>query len=204
MKFIVLFIVVAGISSCVGDDEVKPESDGFTTDTSTYGGIVIPQNDPSFYGFDSSVLKTEEGRERLEKRKLLYMGIDSTYFAINEIEKIKNEMSSQSAVSFSVAERNLKSKALLKLNLIENTLTRQVDSALLINLKIHTSQLQKINENMAADVEHLKDISEKLGRVAKIMDRITDVLALCVSKGIIKPATPVTQSPAIIKATLPN
>jgi len=205
MKVLFFFIVVVFFNACSGDNEVKTKpGDGFTTDTSNSGTSYSTENDPSFFGFDSSLRNTEDDMERREKRKLLYMSIDSTYFAIHEIEKIKNEMTSQSAVGYSVAERNLKSKALLKLNLIENTLTRQLDSTLLINLKLHTSQLQQINDKMSTNAEHLRDLSHKLEKAAIIMSRLTDVLAVCIGKGIMKPPTPVSKSPEIVKAEVSN
>lgn len=202
MKVLFLFSVLFIINACSGDNEVKTTpGDGFTTDTSNSGTLYSQENDPSFFGFDSSLLNKEEV---MEKRKLLYMSIDSTYYAIHEIEKIKNEMSSQSAVGYSVAERNLKSKALFNLNLIENTLTRQLDSSLLLNLKLHTSQLQQINDKMSTDAEHLQYLSHKLEKITMIMSRITGVLGLCVSKGIIKPPTPKSKSPEIVKAGVAN
>jgi len=204
MKVLIFFLVVVALNACSGNNEVKTTNgDGFTTGTSDSGNLYNTQNDPSSFGFDSSLVNTESRKQR-EIRKFLYMSIDSTYFAIHEIEKIKNELSSHSAVGYSEGERNLKSKALLNLNLIENTLTRQLDSALLINLKLHTSQLQQINDKMSKDAEHLKLLSHKLEKAAIIMSRITGVLAVCVSKGIIKPPTPISKSPEIVKAAVTN
>ncbi len=185
--------------SC-GNDSVKPGDDGFTTDTTQRGYTIMPPTGPGTFNSPEAGFSTAEEEERKRKRELLYMGIDSTYYAIGQIELIKSEMSNQSAVNLSASERNLKSKALQQLNLIENTLCRQVDSALLVNLKMHTQQLEKINTDINGKVERLQKLSENLAKAAQVMDRITSVLSICVGKGIIKPATPPSKTAAEVKA----
>jgi hypothetical protein len=128
------------------------------------------------------------------------MSIDSSYYALNAIEGIKNDIASNSSINLSVSERNLKSKTIQKLNAIQNLLIRQVDSVLLVNLKLHTNELAAINTSIAADVTHLKDISIKLSKVAEIMGRVTNVLTFCISRGIVKPPTPVNLKPEQVKS----
>jgi hypothetical protein len=71
---------------------------------------------------------------------------------------------------------------------------------LLVNLKLHTNELAAINTSIAADVTHLKDISIKLSKVAEIMGRVTNVLTFCISRGIVKPPTPVNLKPEQVKS----
>lgn len=159
-----------------------------------------PGNDKA-YGFDSAMFANGKD-ESVIRRQVMYMGIDSTYYAINEIENIKNEIADESAVALSVLERNIKSKAILKLNIIQNSLARQVDSALLVNLKQHTKELAGINNTIMANVGHLKDISIQVNKAAGIMNRLTGVLAFCISKGFIKPPTPIKSNATQIKAAV--
>jgi len=133
---------------------------------------------------------------------IVYMSIDSSYYALNAIEGVKNDIASNSSIDLSVSERNLKSKTIQKLNAIQNLLIRQVDSVLLINLKTQTNELAAINSSIAADVGHLKNISQQLSKVSEIMGRVTNVLTFCISRGIVKPPTPINLKPAEVKSTV--
>lgn len=204
MKYLIIAIPVLFFISCKGKKDKEPVSDGFTTDTAQ---VYQPQKPPvagsgNAFGYDDSLfIKDPALSEAERKRTLLYMAIDSTYAAMKEIEEIKNEMSAQS-VGLSLTERNVKAKALMQLNKIGNALTRHIDSAVLVNLKQQTEQLKLINNNLDDKVEHLQELSEKLARAGKVMERITDLLTLCVSKGIVKPATPVNKLPVQVKTNL--
>lgn len=190
--------------SCKEKKDKEPELDGFTTDTSQVLHSQKPAGDGAGTAFghdDSLFLKDPILAEAEIKRNLLYMAIDSTYAAIKEIEQIKNEMSA-SSTGLSLSERNVKGKALMQLNKIGNALTRNIDSAVLVNLKLQTAQLELINENLDNKVEHFQELSEKLARAGRIMERITDLLSLCLSRGVIKPLTPPGKLPAQIKSTL--
>ena len=145
---------------------------------------------------------SREKDERLKRRMIVYMSIDSSYYALNAIEGVKNEIASNSSIDLSVSERNLKSKTIQKLNSIQNLLVRQVDSVLLVNLKTHTNELASINSSISADVAHLKNISIQLSRVAEIMGRVTNVLTFCVSRGIVKPPTPINLKPEQVKSSV--
>ncbi len=130
----------------------------------------------------------DEDEETVARKASLQTAIDSTYSAMGQIELIKDDINNLPATSYSVQERNYRSKSLMQLNLIQNTLCRQVDSALLINLKMQTNQLLIINEQIAANSTHLKQLSLKLEQAAAILQRIGGILGSCISRGIIKPA----------------
>jgi hypothetical protein len=204
MKKIFFAISALVMLSCNDDDEhsvsvTNKEYD----DTSSAAGttVVKKQENKAFAGIDSTLFSRERD-ERLKRRLIVYMSIDSSYYALNAIEGVKNEIASNSSIALSVAERNMKSKTIQKLNAIQNLLIRQVDSVLLINLKTHTNELAAINNSIAADVGHLKNISQQLSRVSEIMGRVTNVLTFCISKGIIKPATPINSKPEEVKSAV--
>jgi hypothetical protein len=199
-------LVIISCNNTTTDNKVTIGDREYPADTTAaypQPKMIQPQTNKAF-GYDSAAanLKDKDATGALAKRQLLYMSIDSTYYAINEIENIKNQMASESAVALSVAERNIKSKALLKLNIIQNSLSRQVDAALLINLKQHTKELAGVNNAIAVNTAHLKDISIQVTKAAEIVSRLTNVLAFCVSKGIVKPPTPIKGNPADIKASV--
>ena len=203
MKKIITVLLLITMVAC-NNKKNDTADDGFTTDPNAGKEDYTIKPDAgttTFNGRDSSSF-TSGNDEKIKRRALIFMGIDSTYYAINQIEDIKNELSGESAVSYSVAERNIRSKALYKLNMIENILTRRVDSALLVNLKSHTAQLDVINEKMITNTEHLQDLSEKLARATRIVDRLTTILGACISSGFIKPPTPVTSTSTDVKATV--
>lgn len=179
------------------------KDDGFTTDSNwqyqpvTPGNTVVPMG-----GFDSTAFIHMENNEA-NKRALLFLSIDSTYSAISQIEEIKNEMSKQSTAGYLLQERNLRAKALNQLNILENMLARQADEAVLANLKKHTAALEAINKQTEHNVERLQSLSEKINKAGIILQNITNVLSFCMSKGVVKPATPVTATAASVKAALP-
>jgi uncharacterized membrane protein YdfJ with MMPL/SSD domain len=203
-KLIYLFIcvILVACNNAKDDSKISVSDREYTADSMSGGDQRFRQEDNKpFTGTDKS--KEEEEKEESRRiRELIYMSIDSTYFAIHAIEDVKNEISSESSVQLSVAERNLKSRALMKLNIIQNSLARQVDSTLLINLKNHTRELAGINSDIASNVARLKDISARLDKVTSIMSRLTNVLTFCLSKGLVKPPTPVNGSPGQVKATV--
>jgi hypothetical protein len=202
MKKIFYAVGVLFVLSCNNDNKssVTVTDKEYDRDTSSSKKVVItdPSNKP-FAGIDSTLFSKEKD-ERLKRRMIVYMSIDSSYYALNAIEGIKNDIASNSSINLSVSERNLKSKTIQKLNAIQNLLIRQVDSVLLVNLKLHTNELAAINTSIAADVTHLKDISIKLSKVAEIMGRVTNVLTFCISRGIVKPPTPVNLKPEQVKS----
>lgn len=201
MKKILYTVSVLVVLSCNNDNKssVTVTDKEYDRDSSGSKNVVIvnPANKP-FAGIDSSLFSKERD-ERSKRRMIVYMSIDSSYFALNAIEGIKNEIASSSSIDLSVSERNLKSKTIQKLNSIQNLLIRQVDSVLLINLKTHTNELALINNSIAADVAHLKNISIQLSKVAEIMGRVTNVLTFCISRGIVKPPTPINLKPDEVK-----
>ena len=204
MKKILYTLVGLVALACNDDNEssVTVKEKEYDRDTSASKPVVI--NNPvtqTFSGIDSTLFSKERD-ERIKRRMIVYMSIDSSYFALNAIEGIKNEIASNSSIDLSVSERNVKSKTIQKLNAIQNCLIRQVDSVLLINLKTHTNELAAINSSIAADVGHLKNISQQLSKVSEIMGRVTNVLAFCISKGIVKPPTPVNLKPAEVKSAV--
>src|SRR5690606_6236318 len=157
MKHLMMALLLINLISCKEKKSNEPTSDGFTTDSAQVYKPIKPVKDGAgkAFGFEDSLfIKDPALSEAEKKRTLLYMAIDSTYAAMKEIEAIKNELSAQ-AIGLSLTERNVKSKALMHLNKIGNALTRQVDSAVLVNLKQQTEQLKLINSNLENKVEHL-------------------------------------------------
>jgi len=204
MKKTISAIAILVLLSCNNDNKssVTVTEKEYDRDTSAANKVVItnPANKP-FSGIDSSLFSKERD-ERLKRRMIVYMSIDSSYYALNAIEGVKNDIASNSSIDLSVSERNLKSKTIQKLNAIQNLLIRQVDSVLLINLKTQTNELAAINSSIAADVGHLKNISQQLSKVSEIMGRVTNVLTFCISRGIVKPPTPINLKPAEVKSTV--
>jgi hypothetical protein len=201
MKKCYCIVVLAVILSCNNNEKKTGDDMSGTKDTATH---TYPANtDPGNIAYGKHEPLTDDAEaEKIKRRELIYMGIDSTYYAIHQIEEIKDEIGEESSVNLSVSERNIKSKVIQKLNILQNSLARQVDSALLINLKIHTKQLADINNSITENVVHLKDISAKLAKAANIMNRITGVLSFCVSKGLIKPPTPPGSTATAVKSTV--
>ena len=197
LPFMLLLLVI----SCKGkNDNATNQDDGFTTDTAHTGYVPQPGSTlPTFNGLDTSFL-AEAKDNMASRRQLLFMSIDSTYAAIHQIEGIKKEMNDLSVTQYSMQARNLRAKALNQLNLLENALTRQADAVLLANLKQYTSKLDEINKQTEANTENLHEMSDKLMRVGVIMQNVTNVLPLCLSKGIIKPATPKTATALEVKS----
>lgn len=204
MRKILYTITILVALSCNNDNQssVTVNDKEYDRDTSSSTNIVRvdPASKP-FSGIDSSLFSRERN-EMLKRRMIVYMSIDSSYYALNTIEGIKNEIASNSSINLSVSERNLKSKTIQKLNAIQNCLVRQVDSVLLINLKTHTNELAAINSSITADVAHLKNISIQLSKVSEIMGRVTNVLAFCISRGIVKPPTPINLKPDEVKSAV--
>lgn len=200
------YLLLATLVFCLGcsdsNKKKQKEGDGFSTDTTSQVYIPPPGDKPgTFNGLDTSLLKGEN-IDVGTKRQWLLLSIDSTYAAINQIEVIKNEMILQPVTSFTLQERNLRAKALNQLNLLENALTRQTDEAVLTHLKEYTAKLQQINQRTEDNTLHLHELSGKLMKVGLIMQNVTNVLAFCVSKGIIKPPTPSSATAGEIKSVL--
>lgn len=131
---------------------------------------------------------TEE-EVKAERRQMLMMQIDSTYNAISLLDDAKTEMTEVPAAQLSTAERNQKSKAIFNINLLQNELTRSLDASILANLKIKTNELAVICTQLEQNTVHLQKVTEKLNKATKCIGRLTDLLALGLSKGIIKPVT---------------
>jgi hypothetical protein len=125
-----------------------------------------------------------------ERRQLIAMQIDSTYEAIALLDDAKKELTETSAAELTVVERNKKSKLIFNINIIQNELTRALDASILANLKIRTNNLAGITAILEKDVAHLKSVTQKLNKATQYIGRLTNILALGLSKGCIKPAIP--------------
>lgn len=201
-KCLLLITFVAYLGCKNSNDTKKKEGDGFTTDTSSQVYMPPFSSAPgTFNGFDTTLLSGEK-IDLAVQRQWLLISIDSTYSAIHQIEIIKNEMMLQPVSKLTMQERNLRAKALNQLNLLENALARQTDEIMIANLKQYTKKLEQINERTEHNTERLHDLSDKLVKSGLIMERVTGILAFCVSKGIIKPPTPKNLTPQNVKATL--
>jgi hypothetical protein len=133
---------------------------------------------------------------------MIIMQIDSTYEAISLLDDVKKEMTEFSPAELTASERNKKSKTIFNINIIQNELTRTLDAAILANLRVRTKELAGITAELQKNVGHLQSVSEKLNKATLCIGRLTNILALGLSKGIIKPFTPKTSSAEAVKAAL--
>lgn len=172
------------------------KSDNKTTDTGTYKPYVAP-DDKAISGYTKP-----EDIEKAERQKMILMQIDSTYTAIDLLDEAKKEITELSPAELTVAERNKKSKAIFSINLIQNDLTRALDASILSNLKIRTNQLAGITAELEKNVAHLQSVTQKLNKATQCIGRLTNVMAMCLSKGWIKPLTPKTSNADAVKATV--
>ena len=130
------------------------------------------------------------------------MQIDSTYTAIALLDDAKADITELSPDALTKAERNTKSKAIFNINIIQNELTRSLDASILANLKSKTNQLAGITADIEKNVSHLQSVAQKLNKATACIGRLTNLLAMGISKGWLKPATPKTSMPQTIKETV--
>lgn len=140
--------------------------------------------------------------ENEERQKLILMQIDSTYAAIALLDDAKDEMTATSPAELTVAERNKKSKAIFNINILQNELTRSLDASILANLRIKTDELAGITAELQKNVGHLQTVTEKLNKATLCIGRLTNLLAMGLSKGYIKPVTPRGASADAVKASV--
>lgn len=140
--------------------------------------------------------------ENEERQKLILMQIDSTYAAIALLDDAKDEMTATSPAELTVAERNKKSKAIFNINILQNELTRALDASILANLRIKTDELAGITAELQKNVGHLQTVTEKLNKATLCIGRLTNLLAMGLSKGFIKPITPRGASAEAVKAAV--
>jgi hypothetical protein len=168
-----------------------------SADTATVGGYTKPGSNASNNAVND-LPGIEAAKE--ERREMLLMQIDSTYAAISLLDDAKNEMTSTSPNELSTAERNKKSKAIFNINILQNELTRALDASILANLRLKTNELAGITLEMEKNVAHLQTVTEKLNKATQCIGRLTNLLAMGLSKGIIKPFTPRNSSAEAVKA----
>ena len=165
MRKIIYAIAVLVLFSCNNDNKSSVTVTDKEYDRGSSGSntavIKNPENKP-FSGIDSTLFSKERD-ERVKRRMIVYMSIDSSYYALNAIEGIKNEIASNSSIDMSVSERNLKSKTIQKLNAIQNLLIRQVDSVLLINLKTRKNEIKGLR--IKEEPPYLRHFTAKLEQV---------------------------------------
>ena len=189
---------VLPVQSCNNnkDNAVEEKKD----DTTNYANAttVRPEDVGSFNGLPT----TPEEAEKAGRQKMILMQIDSTYTAISLLDEAKDEMTATSPAELTVAERNKKSKAIFNINILQNELTRALDASILANLRVKTDELAGITAEMEKNVGHLQAVTEKLNKATLCIGRLTNLLALGLSKGFIKPLTPKGASAEAIKATV--
>jgi hypothetical protein len=193
--FILFYIVM---QSCDSSDKTK-------STTSKNGD---PVNDTINY----TIKPTDNGplnkftpadeAEKAERQKMILMQIDSTYAAISLLDDVKKEMTDLSPAELTVAERNKKSKTIFHINIIQNELTRAVDASILANLRIKTDELAGISNELEKNVSHLQTVAKKLNKATQCIGRLTNILAMGLSKGWIKPFTPKNASVTAVKSTV--
>lgn len=193
---IILAVIFFTIPSC------NNNNDAVSTNTSEAERDTINYTDNTRPGNGDAVSKyiSPDDAEKAERQKLILMQIDSTYAAITLLDDAKEEMTEISSADLSTAERNKKSKAIFNINIIQNELTRALDASILANLKLRTKELAGITTELEKNVSHLQSVTEKLNKATQCIGRLTNILALGLSKGIIKPFTPKESSATAVKA----
>jgi hypothetical protein len=189
-----ILIGIVLFASCKNsDDAKKADSSNDTEDTTTYNYPVKPEPE---------ALNGRGGdNEKAERQNMILMQIDSTYAAIALLDDVKTEMTDLSPDGLTKAERNKKSKAIFNINIIQNELIRALDASILANLKLRTNELEGITAELEKNVSHLQSVTEKLNKATQCIGRLTNILAMGLSKGWIKPFTP-RESAAAVKATV--
>lgn len=137
-----------------------------------------------------------------ERKQMIMTQIDSTYAAIALLDETKQDLTDISATEITVAERNKKSKLLFNINIIQNELIRELDGAIVNNLKTQTKTLSDITLELEKNTTHLNTITQKLNKLTQTVSRLTNLLAAGLSKGFIKPATPKSVTAETVKATV--
>jgi hypothetical protein len=172
------------------------KDDGRSSDTGYTGTYIKPENQAV------NTYTKPEDLEKAERQKVILMQIDSTYTAIELLDDAKAEMTELSPAELSLAERNTKSKAIFSINLIQNDLTRTLDASILTNLKTRTNELAGITAQLEKNVSHLQSVTQKLNKATQCIGRLTNLMAMGLSKGWIKPLTPKNSSAETVKAGL--
>jgi hypothetical protein len=182
------------LQSC--DNVKKADSVQATDDTTTYTYKKPELNEGAFNN------RADDDAEKAGRQQLILMQIDSTYAAISLLDEVKTEMTGLSPEGLTKAERNKKSKAIFNINIIQNELIRALDASILANLKVRTNELEGITAELEKNVTHLQTVTEKLNKATQCIGRLTNILAIGLSKGWIKPFTPKNASATTIKASV--
>jgi hypothetical protein len=182
------------LQSC--DNAKKTDSVQATDDTTTY---TYKKPEPNEGAFNN---RADDDAEKAGRQQLILMQIDSTYAAISLLDEVKTEMTGLSPEGLTKAERNKKSKAIFNINIIQNELIRALDASILANLKVRTNELEGITAELEKNVTHLQTVTEKLNKATQCIGRLTNILAIGLSKGWIKPFTPKNASATAIKASV--
>lgn len=181
------------LQSC--DNVKKTDNSQEEDDTTTYNYRKIDPEDGAFNNRVDDV-------EKAERQQLILMQIDSTYAAIGLLDDVKTEMTGLSPDGLTKAERNKKSKAIFNINIIQNELIRALDASILANLRVRTNELQGITAELEKNVTHLQSVTQKLNKATQCIGRLTNILAMGLSKGWIKPFTPKESSASAVKASV--
>jgi hypothetical protein len=137
-----------------------------------------------------------------ERRQMILMQIDSTYSAISLLDTAKQQLTDISPADISMAERNKRSKIIFNINIMQNELIREMDAAIVSNLKKHTNELSSITLDMKNNAAYLSTMVQQLNKVTQCISRLTNIFAEGLSRGFIKPLTPKGVPPETIKATI--
>lgn len=137
-----------------------------------------------------------------ERRQMIQMQIDSTYNALLLLDTAKQQLTDIAPAEMSMAERNKRSKIIFNINLLQNELIREMDAAILSNLKSRTSELNNITIDLEKNAAHLTTMVQQLNKVTLCISRLTNILAEGLSRGFIKPLTPKGIPAETVKATI--
>ena len=192
-------ITRATVVACIILQSCNNSNNAAITESSADDSITYQNNTP-----DNRLIKNlNNASDDAEIRKqIIMMQIDSTYAVIALLDDTKQELTDMSATEITLPERNKKSKVIFNINIIQNELIRELDAAIVNNLRIRTKALSDITLELEKNADHLNTITQKLYKLTQTVSRLTNILAAGLSKGFIKPATPKTVTAETVKATV--
>ncbi len=97
------------------------------------------------------------------------------------------------------AERDNRSRIIFHINIIQNELTRTINTSILANLQTKTDELAGITKGLEKDINHLQQVTAKLNKATQSIAKLANVLAYGLSQGWTKPLTPKGASVAAVK-----
>jgi hypothetical protein len=192
-------ITRATVVTCIILQSCNNSNNTATTESSVDDSITYHNNTTGNRSINNL---NNTGDDAATRKQSIMLQIDSTYAVIALLDDTKQELTDLSATEITLLERNKKSKALFNINIIQNELIRELDAAIVNNLRVRTKALSDITLELEKNADHLNTITQKLNKLTQTVSRLTNILAAGLSKGFIKPATPKTVTAETVKATV--